>query len=104
MLRGLRQSELDRALAIKDRDESNGVVIGFGLLEDDKTQAFTHAELEGDIDFGARVLQQLDLTPGMQRHMIEKIGELTSTDPDPKAFEAQVKNSLPTTTPASQPS
>lgn len=104
MLRGIRQSELDRALAIKDLDESNGLVIGFGLLEDDKSQAYTPNDGESDTDFGGRVLKSLDLTPGMQKHLIEKIGELTSTDPDPKEFEALVKNSLQTTMPASQPS
>lgn len=88
-VRSLLNSEFDEIRKISDDIESIGAAIGFGLLNEDSTQAIVRNADETIKQFGARVLATLDLPTDTQKELSDKIMDLTVKGP---AVEKLAKN------------
>ena len=82
LIRALRQSEMRDAKSIKDDEESFGLVIGFGLLNEDGSQLFARSEGESAADFGRRVLTEADLPTDNRLRLVQEILKLTNNPPN----------------------
>lgn len=56
---------------------SSGVVLGFGLLNDDETPVFQQRESESFVDFGNRVIDELDAPLPIVTQLVEAIKKVT---------------------------
>lgn len=86
LIRSLLTSEFDLVMEIRDDGESLGAAIGFGLLNEDQSAAFTRHPDESVKQFGQRVLRELDLPGDTRRELSEKILSLTVSGPDVDAL------------------
>lgn len=77
-IRALRASELAVASGFQNDDESIGFVIGYGVVNDDGSQAILQVEGETAKDFGARVLSTLDLPLDTRSEITSKIMKLSN--------------------------
>lgn len=89
-VRGLTWSEWQRIEPIRNEGESNGVAIGWCLLNDDQTPVFTQGADEDLEAFGARVLESLDMEVGIGLMLAEKIIRVTQ---EPENLESLGKKS-----------
>lgn len=87
-VRALVESECTELKPFRNDDESFGYVIGCGLLNDDKSQAFVRLPAEDPKVFGARVLAELDLPNDTRADLVVAILKLAQ----PPSRESLLKN------------
>lgn len=87
MIRSLLNSEFDAIMEFRDENESIGAAIGYGLLNDDESPAFTLATGENAKTFGARVLTELDVPLDTRKELSDKILKLTVEGPSVEKLE-----------------
>ncbi len=95
-VRALLESESAEVKPFRDQDASFGFVIGCGLLNDDKSQAFARLTDEDAKTFGERVLVDLNLPNDTRIELAVAILKLAQ----PPSRESLIKNSERTTTPS----
>ena len=88
-VRALLTSEQTELMKIKDHDESFGYAIGCALVNDDRSPVFMQTADETAVDFGARVLAEIDLPTDTRAELTDLILKLTA---GPKSLENAVKN------------
>lgn len=89
---GLRREIINEASAFREDEESVGFVIGYGLLNDDRSPVFTKLAGETAKEFGLRVLQSLgEMGPDVREAIVSKIF-LCTNEPSKVAAEAIIKN------------
>lgn len=76
-IRALLDSEIDTVSEFQNDDESIGFAIGYGVLNDDGTMAFTPHDGESPKQFGGRVLAELDMPSDTKAEISEKIMKLS---------------------------
>ena len=81
-IRALLLSEKSRMMTFSNEPESYGFALGCCLLSDDGSPAFTQVAGEGDKDFGARVLAELDLPEDTTTEICGKIVMLAKGPPN----------------------
>lgn len=91
-LRGLSGKQLETVKPFMQDDASVGYVVGVAVLNDDGTNAFTQLKSESPVEFGQRVLSEIELASDVQKQLIDKIFMITN-EPDKVQHEAIVKNS-----------
>lgn len=89
LIRALLTSEAAELMAIKDDAESFGFALGCALVNDDRSPVFTRQPNESPIEFGSRVLAEIDLPTDTRAELTEKILALSN---GPKSLEQAVKN------------
>ena len=77
-IRAMLDSELKAVAEFRDDDESVGFAIGCALLNEDKSAAFVRAADETSKQFGARVLEELDLPSDTKAEITGKILKLSN--------------------------
>lgn len=87
LIRSLLNSEFDAIMEFRDENESIGAAIGFGLLNDDETPAFTRLTDESSKAFGGRVLKDLDVPLDTRKELSDKILKLTVEGPTVEKLE-----------------
>ena len=80
-IRAMLQSEQREVLAVKDDTESVGFVIGVGLVNEDRTPVFVRSSGESVVDFGKRVLDELDWPTDTRSELVDKILRLSNGPP-----------------------
>lgn len=76
-IRAMTQDESKRAMEFANEEESFGLLIGFGLLNESGDPIFTVDSGEADVDFGRRVLDATDFPTDTRAELAEKILRLT---------------------------
>jgi hypothetical protein len=76
-IRALRDSEIDTVTEFQNDDESIGFAIGYGVLNDDGTPAFSPLDGESPKEFGGRVLDEIDMPSDTKAEISEKIMKLS---------------------------
>jgi len=95
-IRALLESELKEMKPFFNEEASFGYAIGCGLLNDDKSQAFSRLPDESPKSFGERVLAEMDLPIDTRSDLVMAIVKLGQ----PHSRETLLKNSEGTTTPS----
>lgn len=86
-IRAMTQDEFKRAMDLQGDEESYGMAIGFGLLDDSgESPLFVQAVGESDIDFGARVLEETGFPTDTRAELALKILQLSK---GPTASQAE---------------
>lgn len=88
-IRALLTSEQSELMEIRDQDESFGYALGCALVNDDRSPVYTRVETESALQFGARVLTDIDLPTDTRAELTDLILKLTA---GPKSLETTVKN------------
>jgi hypothetical protein len=91
-VRGMTWAEWELIQPVKEEAWSNGIAIGWCLLEDDGKPVFTREPTEDLETFGKRVLADLDMEIGTGLYLSAKIMRATQEPPDEKTVENIVKN------------
>jgi hypothetical protein len=90
-VRALTDAERKAAMAIKYSEESFVYVIGFGLVNDDRSPVWIMQPEETAKDFGARVLADAQMPDDTRTQLVQVIFKLT-TGPTPEQLKAIEKN------------
>lgn len=78
-IRAMTQDEFKRAMALQGDEESYGMAIGFGLLDEDgESPLFVQESGETDVDFGARVLEATGFPTDTRAELATKILKLSN--------------------------
>jgi hypothetical protein len=77
-IRAMSQDEFSRSMALQGEEESYGMAIGFGLLDEGgESPLFVQQEGEGDKEFGRRVLDETGFPTDTRAELSEKILKLS---------------------------
>ena len=86
-IRAMTQDEFRRAVELQGDEESYGMAIGFGLLDEDgESPLFVQSSGEADVDFGARVLFETGFPTDTRAELATKILKLSQ---GPTAAQAE---------------